>query len=167
MIGVETLLDERCARIGPFPDRPTCARASRKADSRATCRRPPPRRHPIGRDAIERAAIELLHEASLVHDDICDAAAERRGAPSVVAAFGIRAAALTAAFFAGHALSLMGGVLERRGLRLELARLTGLVGGQILECIPSHVSPRDLALRYEKVATGRRNPSSSSPVSSE
>lgn len=35
------------------------------------------------------AAIQLAHEASLVHDDIVDRAAERRGAPSVVAHRGV------------------------------------------------------------------------------
>lgn len=38
-------------------------------------------------DAV--AAIQLAHEASLVHDDIVDGARQRRGAPSVVASRGI------------------------------------------------------------------------------
>lgn len=39
-------------------------------------------------------AIQLAHEASLVHDDIVDAARERRGAPTAVAADGVAGALL-------------------------------------------------------------------------
>src|SRR5262245_11600092 len=42
-------------------------------------------------DLIDLAcAIEMFHEASLVHDDICDGSLLRRDAPSVAAAFGVR-----------------------------------------------------------------------------
>lgn len=40
------------------------------------------------------AAVELVHSASLVHDDIMDGAHERRGVPSVNAAFGNKTAVL-------------------------------------------------------------------------
>lgn len=46
-------------------------------------------------DALDAAAaLELLHTASLVHDDIMDGSAQRRGRPSVQAAFGVPAAVL-------------------------------------------------------------------------
>lgn len=46
-------------------------------------------------DALDAAsAIELLHAASLVHDDIMDGSDLRRGRPSVQAAFGVPAAVL-------------------------------------------------------------------------
>ena len=44
-------------------------------------------------DAVDLACtMEMLHEASLMHDDICDGSLLRRGAASVPAAFGIRTA---------------------------------------------------------------------------
>ena len=48
------------------------------------------------RDALDAAvAVELLHVASLVHDDIMDHATTRRGSPTVVAAHGAQAAILS------------------------------------------------------------------------
>jgi geranylgeranyl pyrophosphate synthase len=157
---VAALLDERCAGKGPFQEiaRHVFARPGKRIRARlaVACAGLEGISSAMERDAIEgAAAVEVLHEASLVHDDICDAATERRGAPSVAAAFGIRAAGLTGAFLAGHALALLGGVLERRGEQLELARLTGLIEGQLLECIPPGVSPRDVGRRYERVAAGK------------
>ena len=55
------------------------------------------------RDAVDLAcAMEMFHEASLVHDDICDGSLLRRGAPSVPAAFGVRTAARAGFHLAGN-----------------------------------------------------------------
>ena len=47
-------------------------------------------------DVTQNAALglELLHTASLVHDDVVDESAERRGAPSVNAAYNNKVAVL-------------------------------------------------------------------------
>ncbi|HAA34117.1 MAG TPA: hypothetical protein DCD97_02270, partial [Firmicutes bacterium] len=44
------------------------------------------------------AAIELIHMASLIHDDIIDESRERRGKPSVNALWGNRTAVLAGDF---------------------------------------------------------------------
>jgi geranylgeranyl pyrophosphate synthase len=157
---VDALLTERCTGTGPFQHiaRHIFARPGKRIRGRLVlaCTGLQHTGNPIERDAIEAAtAVELLHEASLVHDDICDAATKRRGAPSVVAAFGIRAAGLAGAFLAGHALVLLGGVLERRGQRLDLGPLSDLIEGQILECVPPSASLRDARQRYERVVRGK------------
>ena len=54
-------------------------------------------------DAVDLAcAMEMFHEASLVHDDICDGSLLRRDAPSVPAAFGVRTAARAGFHLAGN-----------------------------------------------------------------
>ncbi len=63
---------------------------------------------PEGRDrALDAAvALELVHTASLVHDDIMDEAAERRGLPSTYAAHGRDAAILVGDFLFTQAFAL-------------------------------------------------------------
>ena len=64
------------------------------------------------RDAVDLAcAMEMFHEASLVHDDICDGSLLRRDAPSVPAAFGVRTAARAGFHLAGNALQVLARVL--------------------------------------------------------
>jgi geranylgeranyl pyrophosphate synthase len=53
---------------------------------------PPPETEGLLRAAV---AVELVHGATLVHDDVLDAAALRRGRPTVIATGGRRAAAAT------------------------------------------------------------------------
>lgn len=65
------------------------------------------------------AAVELIHSASLVHDDVLDAAPLRRGRPTVVAAAGRAAATATGDLLfsrAFHELSLNGRADEIRVL---------------------------------------------------
>lgn len=52
------------------------------------------------------AAIELIHMASLVHDDIVDEATLRRGNPTVVAKYGLPVALYTGNFMLAKALEL-------------------------------------------------------------
>jgi geranylgeranyl pyrophosphate synthase len=88
------------------------------------------------RDALRAAAaVELLHEASLVHDDICDRSLLRRGAASVAAAFGIRTAARFGLWLAARSLALIGELEARRHLGLAFAPLTALAEGQLLETV--------------------------------
>lgn len=88
-------------------------------------------------DAVTAAAaVELIHEASLAHDDICDAGLLRRGAPSLAAAFGIRTASLAGAFLAGRGLSMLAELSERAGIPVDFEVLRRLSEGQVLEALP-------------------------------
>lgn len=53
------------------------------------------------------AASEMLHTATLIHDDVADQATMRRGAPSIAAMFGPAAAVLTGDFWLSRSLHLL------------------------------------------------------------
>ena len=81
------------------------------------------------------AAIELIHEASLIHDDVCDNSAYRRGRSSVAARFGIPRATLAGAVLSGRGIAELAAICEREGIELDLETLRCLVKGQILESL--------------------------------
>jgi geranylgeranyl pyrophosphate synthase len=114
-------------------------------------------------DLIDLAcAIEMFHEASLVHDDICDGSLLRRDAPSVAAAFGVRTAARAGFHLAGNALQVLARVIadnpqvfarlgEAPGVTY-LDRLSDLSFGQLVETLPPAVDAAALRRHYELVA---------------
>jgi geranylgeranyl pyrophosphate synthase len=115
------------------------------------------------RDAVDLAcAIEMFHEASLVHDDICDGSLLRRDAPSVPALFGVRTAARAGFHLAGRALEVLARVLvdnpvvfahlgEAPGVTY-LDRISDLSFGQLVETLPPTVDDGALRRHYELVA---------------
>lgn len=115
------------------------------------------------RDAVDVAcAIEMIHEASLVHDDICDGSLLRRDAPSVPAAFGVRTAARAGFHLVGTALQVLARVLadnpavfarlgEAPGVTY-LDRISDLSFGQLIETLPPAVDDAAIRRHYEIVA---------------
>jgi geranylgeranyl diphosphate synthase type II len=112
--------------------------------------------------AAAATAIELLHCASLVHDDLpCfDDATERRGKPSVHSAFGERLAILAGDALIVAAFQTLGRAMgttaspERTGLVLGLVARGvgaphGIAAGQAWEC-----EPRVDVSRYHRAKTG-------------
>jgi geranylgeranyl pyrophosphate synthase len=114
-------------------------------------------------DAVDLAcAMEMFHEASLVHDDICDGSVLRRDAPSVAAAFGVRTAARAGFHLAGNALQVVARVLADNPVAFArlgetpgvtyLDRLSDLSFGQLVETLPPAVDDAALRRHYELVA---------------
>lgn len=115
------------------------------------------------RGAVDVAcAIEMIHEASLVHDDICDGSLLRRDAPSVPAAFGVRTAAKAGFHLVGTALQVLARVLadnpavfaqlgEAPGVTY-LDRISDLSFGQLIETLPPAVDDAAMRRHYELVA---------------
>ena len=79
-------------------------------------------------------AVELIHNASLIHDDICDSDVLRRGRQSVLAKFGHQTALCLGDALIAHAF----GLLSRESIpRVLIAKLASMVrdcsGGQAQE----------------------------------
>jgi geranylgeranyl diphosphate synthase type II len=100
------------------------------------------------------AAMELVHNFSLVHDDMpeLDDDAERRGKPSVWAAFGTGAALLAGDGLLAEAFRLAASYDTPEVVR-ELAEATlGMIGGQYLDTLARDTA--DLA-EVHRLKTGR------------
>lgn len=114
-------------------------------------------------DAVDlAAAIEMLHESSLIHDDICDGSVLRRDKDSVAAAFGVRTAARAGFHLAGTALRIVARVIEdnpevfaRIGQASGVTYLDGLSElsfGQLIEILPPDLDDAALRRHYRAVA---------------
>ncbi|HEY5841987.1 MAG TPA: polyprenyl synthetase family protein [Mycobacterium sp.] len=117
-------------------------------------------------DAVDLAcSMEMFHEASLVHDDICDGSLLRRDAPSVAAAFGVRTAARAGFHLAGNALQVLARVLADNQVAFArlgeapgvtyLDQLSDLSFGQLVETLPPAVDAAALRRHYELVAAAK------------
>lgn len=112
-----------------------------------------------GPDAVDArvvdaaVAVELLHLASLFHDDVLDGAQVRRGRPSANALWGNQAAILGGDVLLSHAYRV---AAELGGAELQhLARtLTELCAGQAAECA-SQFDCRRAVAQYEASIRGK------------
>jgi geranylgeranyl pyrophosphate synthase len=104
------------------------------------------------------AACELLHNASLVHDDLQDGDALRRGAPTVWKRFGSEAAIYLGDHFITQALALLAqfpdAVQGCRLIELFASTVTSAIGGQLAEsCIDLRNFPT--FEEYRRMALGK------------
>ena len=77
--------------------------------------------------------VELLHTASLLHDDVIDASILRRGAPSAPAAFGNKLSVLGGNFVLGRASAALARLGDAEVTELIASVISNLVEGEILQ----------------------------------
>jgi geranylgeranyl pyrophosphate synthase len=87
-----------------------------------------------GEEKVRAAAsIELVHMATLVHDDVLDAAPLRRGQPTVVAVSGRRRATATGDLLFSRAFALLADSNDTRAVELLAAAAVGLARGELAQ----------------------------------
>ncbi|MBP5720086.1 MAG: polyprenyl synthetase family protein [Bacteroidales bacterium] len=80
------------------------------------------------------AAVELLHNATLFHDDVADSSAMRRGRPTLAALMGPNAAVLVGDYWLARAVDLIIGTTHRTdAFRMFSATLSHLAEGEMLQ----------------------------------
>lgn len=103
-----------------------------------------PEHHTLG------AALEMIHTATLIHDDLIDDGVVRRGKPTAHVRFGNATAVLLGDYFYTRAFDLVAG-LERPALMSRLTRVTNVVcEGELHQMC----ARRDLSLsesEYERI----------------
>ena len=87
----------------------------------------------VAEAVIQRlSAVELLHLATLVHDDVIDDSKERRGLPSVQAAFGKRGAVIAGDYLLTRCFSLLSDESNQR-LKLFAKTVSAVCRGEMLQ----------------------------------
>lgn len=82
--------------------------------------------------------VEMIHVASLLHDDVIDNSPLRRGAPSAPAAFGNKLSVLAGDFLLGRASAALSRLGESEVVELIASVIANLVEGEILQLKAVH-----------------------------
>ena len=84
-------------------------------------------------EALRMAAtvIEVLHTATLIHDDVVDKAESRRGQPTIVAAYGREVAVATGDFLFAESFYGLAGIGDPRLVRAFAEAAMGLAAGEL------------------------------------
>src|SRR5436190_8060557 len=96
------------------------------------------------------AVVEFIHTATLLHDDVVDESALRRGRQTANAAFGNAAAVLVGDFLYSRAFQMMVEVQDMRVMRVLADATNAIAAGEVMQLMGSHDPAVDEA-RYLEV----------------
>ena len=82
--------------------------------------------------------VEMIHVASLLHDDVLDLSSLRRGQPSAPAQFGNKLSILAGDFMLGRASAALSRLGESEVVELISGVITNLVEGELLQLRETH-----------------------------
>ena len=97
-------------------------------------------------------AIEVIHMASLVHDDVIDEAGTRRGTATANSKWGNQLAILSGDYLFAHAFSLVASNHYEEGIALRLSELVcGLSSGEIIQDASAYQAARSMPDYYRRI----------------
>lgn len=99
--------------------------------------------------------IELIHEGSLVHDDVYDQSAERRDQSAIYNRFGLRSANNLGLYLIARGVSLLCRIQDEHNIRLELPQISQLASSQVMETLPPCDSIREQQDRMVRMTDGK------------
>jgi len=99
--------------------------------------------------------IELIHEGSLVHDDVFDQSQYRRGQAAIHHQFGLRTANNFGLYLIARGISMLCETQDKYSFRLELPQINQLVSSQLMETLPPCTTFEQQRHRMEQVTDGK------------
>lgn len=106
---------------------------------------------PLPVHIIVAAAVELIHMATLVHDDSIDRSTMRRGAATINARWGDHIAVLTGDYLFARAFSLLAGTADHRAVRIMAEVVHRMCMGEIAQNAQSFDPGRSEEAYYDRV----------------
>ncbi|MGM0645358.1 MAG: polyprenyl synthetase family protein [Thermodesulfobacteriota bacterium] len=100
------------------------------------------------------SALELLHSATLIHDDILDGAALRRGQPAAHLSFGIQESVLAGDALLAKANTIIAEYDQPQLMRIASEAIMATANGEIME-IAQLREPRLSETNYFQIITGK------------
>lgn len=106
------------------------------------------------RTLLLATAVEMLHNASLLHDDVIDRADSRRGQPSVNARWGNATAVLVGDWLLAQIMQLLDEVDDRNATRLVNRTVIQMVQAELLQQ-ETIAQPSNQATQYLSIIDGK------------
>ncbi|MEE8421157.1 MAG: polyprenyl synthetase family protein [Dehalococcoidia bacterium] len=97
------------------------------------------------------ASVELLHTATLVHDDVIDEAAERRGRPTAASLFGNAASVMLGDYMFAHAANFIAQTDNTRVVRNFAATLGRMASGELEQDISAFEYSEDVQRYMDRI----------------